>query len=183
MTLIKEHRQDFAGALVTEELTMLPFMKANLVLLDQFKKVPLVVTAQGRFAEMWIGPEKVSGIDLIIGKVAAPSARSENFTPGTGRVIENDNLPATPGRFDGTKKAGGSGTDNNHIDFVHGSNCITLHRYLLFQTNRVRKPVPYKTLSLQVKRLFRLFIAKEELTQTFNGEILSNFFLFFQTFR
>jgi hypothetical protein len=84
-----------------------------------------------------IRPEKVPGIDFIVGKVAASPARRKNFSAGALGVVENEDLPPAPGCFHGTEKTGSPGTDDEDVDPGHVSCPSTLFiLHLLFSERR-----------------------------------------------
>ena len=119
---------------------MLPLLNTDLVLFDQFEKVPLVVAAQGRLAEVRIRAEKVTGIDLIVAKVAAPAARCQDFAAGALGVVKDENLAPAPRRFHGAEKAGGPGADDDDIDFGHGPCRFTIFiLYLLLSVGEISR--------------------------------------------
>ena len=116
LAFVEEHVEDVPGAVITEQLAMFALVVGNAVAFDHCNKIPLRETTQGGFAEMRIVRQEVVGLDLVIGKITAPTPGHQDFLAGLVGMIDDQHLALPLARFDRTHQPGRTGADDEDVN-------------------------------------------------------------------
>ena len=69
-----QHRHDFFGRHITEQLAQCFFVPFNPVLVDQLNKIPLRIARQRRFREVRVLRQERVGCAVHVGEIATATA-------------------------------------------------------------------------------------------------------------
>jgi hypothetical protein len=119
--LAQQQVEDVVGGAVAEELAEGLLVVGDAVLLDQGEEVLRGVAGERGLGEVRVGGEEVFRRGVEVGEVAAASAGDEDFLAGTVGVVEDEGAAAAAAGFDGAHEACGSGSEDEDVDFFHGS--------------------------------------------------------------
>ena len=87
--LCAQHRNDVFRGVIAKKLPERLFMPRDAVLVDQCNKIPLCVTFQRGFAEMFVLADEIRGAGLHVGEIAAPATRNTDFFAGRFGVVDD----------------------------------------------------------------------------------------------
>src|ERR1039458_6630867 len=78
-----------------------------------------VKRARADLAKCGLAERKLSGAVLRLVKVAAAAAGDEDLLAGTLGALEDEDAAPAASRLDGTHEAGGTGAEDEDVDFGH----------------------------------------------------------------
>ena len=130
---------DLRGGIVAEELAERFFVVGNVMFFNESDEIFRSEARQGRFREMRIGGEEIFGRGIEVGKIAASATRNEDFLADAVGVFEDGDAAAAFDGFDGTEKAGGAGTEDEHVKGARHSVGSLGEKRGEYKKNRERK--------------------------------------------
>ena len=113
-----QHPDNVARRTITEELAVSFFVIRNVIFLDKCYEIGRCTAGENRLAEMRIGREKIFGLAMQIGEIAAASAGDKDLLGDAVSTLKNGDAPAAFASFDGAQEAGGTGAENDDIKVV-----------------------------------------------------------------
>lgn len=109
---------DVGGGAVAEELAEGFLVIGDTMLFDESDEICGGEAREGRFGKMRIGREEIFGRAIDVGEIAAASAGDEDFLAEAVGAFEDGDAAATLPCFDGAEKTGGTGTENDRVEFA-----------------------------------------------------------------
>ena len=126
LALGKEHVENGAGGVVTEELAEGLLVPWDAVAVDEFEEVRGLIESECGFGEVRVVGEEAIGRAMNVGEVAAATSGDEDFAAGLGVVFEQDNAAAALSGDGGAHEAGGAGAEDDGVIIVHSSQFVVL---------------------------------------------------------
>lgn len=115
LALVQQHAEDVAGLVVAEQLAEFLLVVGHAVLGDQGDEIPLGEARQRRLAEVRVVRQKVAGLAVQVGEVAAPATGHQDFLAGLVGMVEQQHAAPAGSRGHRAHQPGGAGTDDDNL--------------------------------------------------------------------
>ena len=118
IALGQQHADDILGRILAEQLAMLTFFIAYVVLGYHGNKVPLGILRQRRLNKVRVTADIIVGSNIIVGKVAAAATGDQDLPSRLLAMINHQHRAATLAGFCRTHQPRSACTNNHHIILV-----------------------------------------------------------------